>query len=39
MLSPSLTEFQVVAATWRLWFFGCNFHIYSCRDSYPTPSG
>ena len=38
LCSPT-TEFQVVAATWRFRFFGCIFHIYLCRSSYPTPTG
>jgi hypothetical protein len=38
LCSPT-TEFQVVAATWGFKFFGCIFHIYLCRSSYPTPTG
>jgi hypothetical protein len=36
LCSPT-TEVQVVPATWRFRFFGCNFHIYSSRRLLPYP--
>src|ERR1700731_281473 len=38
-LRSPVVEFQVVAATWRLWFFWLNFHIYWRCSFYPTPIG